>query len=56
MNEVMQLISNVGFPIVACVYLGQLITKTLDSMKEVIASNTLAIEKLATLITVREEE
>ena len=40
MNEVVQLISTVGFPIAACLGMGWYISKTQESMRKVVEENT----------------
>lgn len=43
MNEVVQLISTVGFPIAACLGMGWYISKTQESMRKVVEENTKAV-------------
>lgn len=46
MNEVVNLIGSVGFPIVACCYMAHYQKTTLDSLRDVINSNTKATERM----------
>lgn len=41
--DIISMISSVGFPIVACIFLGYYIMKRVDKMGEVVDNNTKAI-------------
>ena len=43
MNEIVQLISTVGFPIAACLGMGWYISKTQEQMRQVVEENTKAV-------------
>lgn len=45
--DIVQLISSLGFPIVACLCLGWYIVKKMDKMSEVIDNNTKALIMIA---------
>ena len=45
--DIVQLISSLGFPIVACLCLGWYIVKKMDKMSEVIENNTKALIMIA---------
>lgn len=45
--DIVQLISSLGFPIVACLALGWYIVKKMDKMSEVIENNTKALIMIA---------
>ena len=54
MQEIVQLITNIGFPIAACIYmalyvrdLNQKHTEEIGKMTEAINNNTLALERLS---------
>lgn len=46
MSDFVNLISNVGFPIAACVYMAITYNKTISQLTEVINNNTISIERL----------
>lgn len=46
MDNIVQLISSVGFPIVCCVALGYFIVNELKELRTAINNNTLVIQKL----------
>lgn len=46
MDNIVQLISTVGFPIVCCVALGYFIVNELKELRTAINNNTLVIQKL----------
>ena len=46
MNDVVSIISTVGFPITACVAMGYVYVKEINSMKESISKLDTAIERL----------
>lgn len=43
MQEVVQLISTVGFPIAACLGMGWYISKTQENLRQVVEENTKAV-------------
>lgn len=45
-DNIVALISSVGFPIVACIYMATKINKTLDKLTDTIANNTNVITNL----------
>lgn len=47
MNEFVNIISSVGFPIAMCIYLTITMNKTLESVKESINNNTLVVKELS---------
>ena len=51
-NDIIQMISTVGFPIVACIVLFKLYNNTITSFKESIDNNTKAIEALKEIINI----
>lgn len=49
LNAITSLISSIGFPIVACVYLyraNERLRETIDQLRDTIHSNTVAVEAL----------
>lgn len=50
MSEITTAISTVGFPIVSCGALFWYIWRTQDSMRETIQENTIAMNRLCTLV------
>lgn len=46
MNDVINIVSNVGFPIFACVYVVKVMGKQISDLTEVVNNNTHMIEKL----------
>lgn len=50
MGEVTTLIGSLGFPIFACVAMGMFINNTMKQFTEVIQQNTMAINKLVSII------
>lgn len=54
MNEIANLISTLGFPIVACIYLARNQAKSLDKMSDVVNANTRMVERLLTKIDAEE--
>lgn len=50
MNEVVETITQVGFPIVACIGLAFYINKQLENFRKAIENNTLAITALLTYL------
>lgn len=50
-NDIVQLISSVGFPIVACVYLAYTNNATLDKFRESLDANTDLLQQLTIFIT-----
>lgn len=53
MNDIINAISNIGFPIVCTIVLFSLYNKTITSFKDSIDKNTEALTKLETIITKR---
>lgn len=53
MNDIINAISNLGFPIVCTIVLFSLYNKTITSFKDSIDKNTEALTKLETIITKR---
>lgn len=51
MDEIITNIGNWGFSIAACIALFKVHTKTLESLKKIIYQNTVAVEKMCTLLT-----
>jgi hypothetical protein len=51
-NDIVQMVSSVGFPIVACIVLFKLYNNTITSFKESIDNNTKAIEALKEIINI----
>lgn len=47
MNEIVSIISTVGFPIAACVALGYYVFTVTNKLTDIIIQNTTAINKLA---------
>lgn len=63
MNEVITAISNLGFPVAACVALGAYIYKRdtmhkaeIDKLADVVANNTKALDKIYEHIIIKERE
>lgn len=50
MSDFVALISNVGFPIAACVYMAVTYNKTISKLTSVIENNTRSIERLVVKI------
>lgn len=46
MNEIVTVISSVGFPIVACIGCGYYINSTIKEMMKVVQDNTITIQRL----------
>lgn len=46
MNEIINLISGVGFPIAMCVYLTFTVNKTLEDVRNTLNANTHVIKKI----------
>ena len=46
MDSIADIIQNVGFPIVACIYMGYYQQKTIKALKDSIDQNTLIIKEL----------
>lgn len=46
MNEVYNAISNIGFPICACVYMGKMYKESIDKLSSVVSSNTRALDRV----------
>lgn len=55
-TDVVQLISSLGFPIVACLALGWYIVKEMDKMREVIDNNTKALIMIANDLKIQKEK
>ena len=62
MNDIITLISNVGFPIACCVYMGWYVNKIntdsndrLEKLQESLNNNTVAITRLCTKLGVGTE-
>lgn len=55
MQDILQSISTVGFPIVMAILELYYIITRLDKMTDVIHNNTVALEKLTTLVTELED-
>lgn len=53
MNDIINAISNIGFPIVCTIVLFSLYNKTITSFKDSIDKNTEALTKLEAIITKR---
>lgn len=53
MNDIINAISNIGFPIVCTIVLFSLYNKTITSFKDSIDKNTEALTKLEEIITKR---
>lgn len=53
MNDIINAISNIGFPIVCTIVLFSLYNKTITSFKDSIDKNTEALTKLESIITKR---
>lgn len=49
-NDIVQLITSVGFPIVACVYLAYTNNTTIDKFRESLDANTDLIQELVIFI------
>ncbi len=49
-NDLVNFISNVGFPIVMCVYLTATVNKTLEDVRNTLNANTLVIKELSNKI------
>lgn len=49
-NDIINIISSVGFPIMACIALGYYVMHELDGLKDNINDLTVSIKELATLI------
>ncbi len=45
-DQIVAMISSVGFPIIACVGLYHMVTKTLKSLQDVVQANTDAIQRM----------
>lgn len=63
MNEVITAITNLGFPVAACVALGAYIYKRdnlhkaeIDKLSDVVANNTKALDKIYEHIIIKERE
>lgn len=56
MSDFVNLISNVGFPIAACVYMAITYNKTISQLTAVINNNTLSIERLVGKIEGAQDE
>lgn len=50
LQEIMQVISNVGFPIAACIYMMISSNKKTEKLSEAVISNTKAVENLTELV------
>lgn len=53
MNEMIEAISTVGFPVVICVYSLWIINKTMATLGNVVNENTIATKELIVLIRER---
>lgn len=56
MNEVYNAISNVGFPIFACVFMAKTQTKTIEKLSSIISSNTRALDRVLDRLGVEHED
>lgn len=56
MQEVVQLISTVGFPIAACLGMGWYISKTQENLRRVVEENTKAVLLLTERLNREREE
>lgn len=50
MGEYIEIINNVGFPILACIALFWLVKTTLKEVKKALEANNILIEKLITIL------
>lgn len=55
-NEIVQLISNVGFPIVACIFMGMYVKDTTKQLSDVVSGLKNSIDNLLEEIKRSEEE
>lgn len=55
MNDVINIISSVGFPIACCAWMAYYGKQTLEKLSEVISKNTIAVEKMSLLLAIEVE-
>ena len=54
MNDIIQIISNVGFPITMCLMMGVYVKTEMKEITRALNNNTLAIEKLCENVILKE--
>lgn len=52
MNDFINIISSVGFPIACCAWMAYYGRRTLERLTDVISKNTVAVEKMSLLVSV----